>query len=35
MWKAIADKAKSALLDVLLDRIEELFLGNLVGWKST
>jgi hypothetical protein len=30
--EAIADEAELALLDVLLDGVEELLLGDLVGW---
>ena len=29
MWEAVSHKSKLALLDVLLDRVEELLLGDL------
>jgi hypothetical protein len=29
VWEAVADKSKLALLDVLLDWVERLFLGDL------
>lgn len=29
MWEAVADEAELALLDVLLDGVEELLLGDL------